>query len=242
MYQLMTKNLIKMIFSCAAILIGALCFGDEPLSEVPLSEGAASESLWTHSVGVVLSPAYHSMKVRDEGCKNVFVPRVSAVYYAEKQGGFCIDGTLSAGVALSKDVKLESEDQLASAFSLGASLGFGYAFHPTEKLTLSPLATVSLDWSHFKFTKEFSAKLSTGTATDDWTQTDDFLTFGIGAELISAYKCTERMSLFSACAVRFFDAGNQWRAGTNQGHDYDDSFEIRGNFSVVPSLGLSWIL
>lgn len=201
---------------------------------------AFCQSSWHHSTGLSLNPAFYSLNEREDGTKNLFIPRASARYYGEHENSFCVSGTIDAGCALSSDITLQGEDQLSTGLALGVSCGAGYAFHPLERLTVCALGSLALDWERFSFKKEIAASLSTGKAKSKWTETDDILTLSIGAELLSFWKCTDRLSLFASCAVRFIDAGAIWINGTNQGQDYDSTSEIRGSVTASPSFGVAW--
>ena len=215
----------KAMFILGALLSGALAF---------------CQSSWSHSAGLSVNPAFYSLNVRDDGAKNLYIPRLSLRYYGEHQSGICLSATLDAGCALSKDITLQGEDQISSGLALGTSLAAGYAFHPLDRLTLSALGSLSLDWERFSFKKEITAALTNGRAKSEWTQTDDLLTLAVGAEVLSLWKCTDRLSLFASCAVRFIDAGAIWINGRNQGQDYDSTSEIRGSVTASPSFGLAW--
>ncbi|MBQ6028548.1 MAG: hypothetical protein IJL24_03345, partial [Treponema sp.] len=131
----------------------------------------------------------------------------------------------------------------ATAKGLGMELvfGAGYAFNINDRLTLSALGSLSLDWLRFKYKKVISAQTSSGNVTAEWTQSDNALFVGLGAELLASFKLTERIALVGSFAMRFLDGGKLWKKGNAMGKNYDSSFDLRGNFSVAPSLGARWI-
>ncbi len=211
----------KFFLAAAVAFFGALAFGHN----------------WKHSAGLSLAPAWHSIHVRGEGDKSSFVPQLSARYFGEMDNGFCLTGTVGAGVLASKDFKLDNEGDFAAGPSLGLSFGAGYAFHIGERCTLAALGSLSFDWAQIRKRKELSTITSYGRITGSWTQKDDLLLFGIGAEILGIFKLSDRVSLLCSLAVRYFDAGALIRSGEKQGKSYDDSFEARGNLCVAPSIG-----
>ena len=100
---------------------------------------------------------------------------------------------------------------------------------------------MSLDWTRFKYKKTIYAGTSYGAVTAEWTQNDNALFVGLGAELLASFKLTERIALVGSFAMRFVDGGKLWKKGSAMGKNYDSSFDLRGNFSVTPSLGARWI-
>ena len=218
-------NIKKSLLAAVVALAGALVFG----------------KTWSHSIGLALATPVYSFNVKEEGCKSAFAPQLSARYYGERENGFCLTGTANAGVLISKDFKLDNEDDVAAGLSLGLSFGAGYAFHVSDSFTFAALGSLSFDCAKVRKRKEFSAAVSYGTVTSKWTQTETLLAFGIGAEALGIFKLTDRVSLWGSLAFRFFDAGTFVRDGEKQGNSYSKSFEVRGNVSVTPSFGASWI-
>lgn len=221
------SSMKKVFLFCAAIFAGALAFG---------------QSSWMHSAGLAVSTPYLSFNTKDDGAKNIFAPQLLARYYGERSNGFCVQGTFGAGCAATGDFALGNDSAFVGGFSMGLSLGAGWAFHPFDKWTLAALGSLSLDWERFKLKKQVSERIphSFSYYTSEWKETDNLLAFGIGAELLASYKFSDRISFFASCALRFFDAGTLWREGRNRGMNYDNSSEIRGNVSVTPSFGAAW--
>ena len=214
----------KVVLGCAVIFAGALAFGQS----------------WSHLAGLALAAPVYSFNVREEGAKTAFAPQVSARYYGERDNGFCLTGTASAGVLISKDFKLDAENDVAAGLALGLSLGAGYAFHASDAFTFAVLGSLSFDCAKVSKKKELTAALSYGTVTTSWTQNETLLSLGLGVEALGIYKLTDRVSLWGSLAVRFIDAGTLIRNGENQGRNYSKSFEVRGNVSVTPSFGAAW--
>ena len=121
------------------------------------------------------------------------------------------------------------------------TMGAGYAFDITDRFALAALGSMSLDWTRFKYKKTIYAGTSYGAVTAEWTQSDNALFVGLGAELLASFKLTERIALVGSFAMRFLDGGKLWKKGSAMGKNYDSSFDLRGNFSVAPSLGARWI-
>ena len=203
---------------------------------------ACSMSLaaWEHSVGLEASAPFFSINAKGDGIKNVIEPQGTVRYFGQAQNGFCVSSALSAGLAISKDFTLQGESSTAKGFGMGLALGAGYAFNITDRFTLAALGTISLDWLRFKYKKDISAKVGSGYNSAEWTQTDNALFVGVGAELLARFKLTDHISIVGSFAARFLDGGKLWKKGSNIGKDYDSSFDLRGNFSVTPSLGASW--
>ena len=176
---------------------------------------AMSLSAWEHSVDLEIASPYFSINAKNDGIKNVIEPQLSARYYGKES---------------------------ATAKGLGMELAFGagYAFNINDRLTLSALGSLSLDWLRFKYKKEISARASSGNVTAEWTQSDNALFVGIGAELLARFKLTDHISIAGSLAMRFLDGGKLWKKGSNIGKNYDSSFDLRGNFILTPSLGASW--
>ena len=217
-------NMKKILLAAAVVFFGAFAFGQG----------------WSHSVGLSLNPAYYSVNVKGQDVKSAFVPQISARYFGEMDNGFCLTGTIGGGILVSKDFKLSTEDDVAIGPSIGLSVGAGYAFHIGERLTLAALGSLSFDWMEVRKNKDISAKVSDKSYSSSWTQKEDLLLFGIGAEILGTFKLSDHISLLGSLAVRFFDAGTLKRSGDNQGKSYDNSFEVRGNLSVTPSIGAAW--
>ena len=216
----------KVLIALCAAAACALCF---------------AEGGWKNSVGLALEAPWLNAKIDGNGTKTAFAPRVSARYFGGFEKGFCVEAKAGAGLAFSEDFKLESESGFSKGLAAGASIGAGYAFGFGKRFSLAALGLVSMDWARFKFKKEIKAPVSSGYATSEWTQTDDFIAFGIGAEILANLRLTEHFSVFASAACEFLDAGFLRREGNNQGRAYDDSFDVRGKFSVTPSLGAAWV-
>lgn len=195
-----------------------------------------AQSPWSHRVCGGVSVPYLSLDVKDDDTNSIFAPEVSVRYLALHENGFCLTGALGAGVPFSSDFVLEDGDKTASGYGMALSLGVGYAFVNTEKLTFAALGSVGLDWFRFAFKKEITAQGTSKTA--EWTQTDNVLTFGVGLELLAMYHLSESLSLFADCAVRYIDAGRVWIEGKKISTDYDHHSDIRNYVSVHPSLGV----
>ena len=215
----------KVLLICAALLAGALAFG---------------EATWTHSFGLGAATPFLSMDADDDGLKNVFAPQLMARYYAERSNGFCVQATLGAGCAMSESFKLGDDSDFAAGVATGLSFGAGWAFKVSEKLTFSALGSLSFDWSRFKLKKDITARLLYGSLSREWTETNDLLAFGIGAEILANCKLSDRLSLFISLAARFFDAGALRRKGVKEYIPYSSSYEIRGTVSVTPAVGVAW--
>lgn len=218
------KNVRKILLAAAVAFFGALAFGQS----------------WSHSAGLSLVPAYCSVNVRGDDDKSAFVPQIAARYFGEAPNGFCLTGTAGAGLVVSDDFKLSTENDVSTGPSVGLSVGAGYAFHFGERFTLAALGSLSFDWMEIKKKKDITAALSYGSASSSWTQKEDLFLFGIGAEVLGKFKMTDRISLLGSIAVRFFDAGTLKRSGDYQGKSYETSLEARGNVSVTPSIGAAW--
>ena len=201
---------------------------------------AVSLSAWENSAGVEVSAPFFSVETKGDGTKNVIEPQGTLRYFGKAKNGFCVSAAASAGVPFSKNFTLDGEDATSKGIGAGIALGAGYAFDFGERVTLAALGSVSLDWQRFSYKKEFSARAGSTYYKSEWTQTDDALFAGLGAELLARFKLSNHISLVAACAARFVDGGTLWKKGTKQGKDYDSSYDLRGNFSVVPSLGASW--
>ena len=201
---------------------------------------AMSLSAWEHSAGLELSAPFFSVNAKDDGTKNVIEPQGKLRYFGRASNGFCLSAELGAGGAFSKNFSLENEDATAKGFGMTLAFGAGYAFDIGERWTLAALGSLSLDWLRFKYKKEISASLSSGKATAEWTQTDNALFAGIGLELFAMFRLTNNISLAASFAARFIDGGSLWKSGTNIGNDYDETYDLRGNFSLVPSFGATW--
>ena len=215
---------MKKLFACVALAL--VC--------------AMSMSAWEHSAGFEISSPFFSVNTRGDGTKNIVEPQGTARYFGRAQNGFCVSSALSMGCAISDDFTLQGERATAKGFGMGLALGAGYVFDITDRLSLAALGSLSLDWARFQYKKEFSARVSSAYVTGEWTQTDDALFAGLGAELLARFKLTDKISLVGSFAARFIDGGKLWKSGTNISKDYSDSFELRGNFSLTPSLGASW--
>ncbi len=202
---------------------------------------AMSLSAWEHSAGLEIGSPYFSINSRGDGVKKVTQPQLTARYFGKASNGFCVSATLSPGLAFSKDFTLQGENATAKGFGLELTMGAGYAFDITDRFALAALGSMSLDWTRFKYKKTIYAGTSYGAVTAEWTQNDNALFFGIGAELLASFKLTERIALVGSFAMRFVDGGKLWKKGSNIGKNYDSSFDLRGNFSVTPSLGARWI-
>lgn len=218
------KSVKKILFAAAVAFCGAIVFGQG----------------WSHSAGLSLTPAYYSVNVRGDDCKDAFVPQISARYIGQASNGFCLAGTLGAGLVVSEDFKLDGEDDVSAGPSLALCAGAGYAFHFGERLTLAALGSISFDWMQVKKRKDIHAAVSGGSVSSSWTQEENLFLFGIGAELLGTFKISDRVSLLGSLAVRFFDAGTLARSGDKQGKSYETSFEARGNVCVAPSIGAAW--
>ena len=201
---------------------------------------AASLSAWENSVGIEISAPFFSVETKGDGTKNIIEPQGTVRYFGKAQNGFCVSAAASAGVPFSKNFTLNGEDATANGVGETLAVGAGYAFGFGERVTLAVLGSVSLDWVRFSYKREFSAKAGSNYYKSEWTQTDDALFVGLGAELLARFKLSNHISLAAACAARFVDGGALWKNGTKQGKDYDLTYDLRGNFSVVPSLGASW--
>lgn len=202
--------------------------------------GSMSLAAWEHSAGFEISAPFFSINAKGDGVKNVIEPQVTARYFGLAENGFCVSSTLNAGLAISKDFTLQGENAASKGFGMGLTFEAGYAFDITDRLTIAALGSLSLDWFRFKYRKEVSAKTSTGSVSSEWTQTDNALFVGLGAELLARYRLTEHISLVGSLAARFLDGGKLWKKGNNIGKDYESSFDLRGNFILTPSLGASW--
>ena len=202
---------------------------------------AMSLSAWEHSVGLEIASPYFSINAKNDGIKNVIEPQLSARYYGKAANGFCVSAALGIGLPISKDFTLQGESATAKGLGMELVFGAGYAFNINDRLTLSALGSLSLDWLRFKYKKEISARASSGNVTAEWTQSDNALFVGIGAELLARFKLTDHISIAGSLAMRFLDGGKLWKKGSNIGKNYDSSFDLRGNFSVTPSLGARWI-
>ncbi|MCR5045379.1 MAG: hypothetical protein K6A42_02230 [Treponema sp.] len=201
---------------------------------------AFAQESWTHMAGLSFSAPFYSMEVKGDGTKNIFSPQGTARYFGAAPNGFCISGTFGMGPAFSKNFSLGDDSLSSTGLSLSFSAGAGYAFGITDRFTLAALGSLSLDWMRYKFKKEIKAATSYGSLSTEWTQSDNLLAFGIGAELLGFYSLTDRISLFASFAFRFFDAGRLWREGKNEGRSYDATYDLRGNFSITPSIGATW--
>lgn len=201
---------------------------------------AASMSAWEHSAGFEISAPFFSVNTRGDGTKNIIEPQGTARYFGRAQNGFCVSSALNMGCAISDDFTLQGESASAKGFGMGLSLGAGYVFDITDRFSLAALGSFSLDWARFEYKKEISARVSSSYVTAEWTQTDDALFASLGAELLARFKLTDKISLVGSFAARFIDGGKLWKNGTNVSKEYSDSFELRGNFSLTPSLGASW--
>lgn len=195
-----------------------------------------AQSPWSHRVGAGVSVPYFSLDVKDDDTNSVFATEASVRYLTLHENGFCLTGAIGAGSSFSSDFVLEDGDKTAGGYGMALSLGAGYAFINTEKLTFAALGSVGLDWFRFAFKKEISAEGTSQTA--EWTQTDNILAFGVGLELLAMYHLSERLSLFADCAVRYIDAGSVWIEGKKISTDYDRHSEIRSYISLHPSLGV----
>ena len=202
---------------------------------------AMSLSAWEHSAGLEIGSPYFSINSRGDGVKKVTQPQLTARYFGKASNGFCVSATLSPGLAFSKDFTLQGENATAKGFGLELTMGAGYAFDITDRFALAALGSMSLDWTRFKYKKTIYAGTSYGAVTAEWTQNDNALFVGLGAELLASFKLTERIALVGSFAMRFVDGGKLWKKGSNMGKNYDSSFDLRGNFSVTPSLGARWI-
>lgn len=202
---------------------------------------AMSLCAWEHSAGLEIGSPYFSVNSRGDGVKKVTQPQLTARYFGKASNGFCVSATLSPGLAFSKDFTLQGENATAKGFGLELTMGAGYAFDITDRFALAALGSMSLDWTRFKYKKTIYAGTSYGAVTAEWTQNDNALFVGLGAELLASFKLTERIALVGSFAMRFVDGGKLWKKGSNMGKNYDSSFDLRGNFSVTPSLGARWI-
>lgn len=196
---------------------------------------------WMHSADVEISSPFFSVQSKGDGTKNIIEPQGTFRYFGKAQNGFCTSGTLSVGVPLSKNFTLDGEDATAKGVGLGIAMGAGYDFTLGERVTLAALGSVSFDWLRFSYKKEYYARAGSINYTSEWTQTDDAIFLGLGVELLSRFKLSNHISLVAVCAARFVDGGILWKNGNKQGRNYDTSYDLRGNFSVVPALGVSWI-
>lgn len=203
---------------------------------------ALSLSAWEHSAGFEFSAPFFSINAKSDGIKNVFEPQGTLRYFGKAQNGFCVSGALGFGIPLSKNFTLDGEDATARGFGMEMAFGAGYAFEITDRFTLAALGSLSLDWTHFKYSKQLSYQIYRGRVTGggEWTQTDNALFVGVGAEALARFKLTDKLSLVGSCALRFLDGGTLWKSGSRQNLNYDISCDLRGNFSVTPSVGASW--
>ena len=204
------------------------------------SLGFAQEA-WENSVGISLSAPYYSLQIRDEGNKDAFVPSVSARYFGFFEKGFCVDTSLGVGLATSEDFKLEAETGTSKGLAMNLTAGAGYNFSLSERWSISILGNLTLDWMQYRFLKEIKTPVSTGYATSEWTQSDNSISFGIGAKFLAQFKASEHIAIFASASAGFWDAGSLWIEGTKYGNPIESTSEIRGNFFVTPSLGVSWI-
>lgn len=200
-----------------------------------------SLSAWEHSAGLEIGSPYFSINSRGDGVKKVTQPQLTARYFGKASNGFCVSATLSPGLAFSKDFTLQGESATAKGFGMELTMGAGYAFDITDRFALAALGSMSLDWTRFKYKKNIYAGTSYGTVTAEWTQSDNALFVGLGAELLASFKLTDHISIVGSFAMRFVDGGKLWKKGSAMGKNYNSSFDLRGNFSVAPSLGARWI-
>ncbi len=199
-----------------------------------------SLSAWEHNLGLEAGLSSAFLRANDDGNKNIFEPSLQARYYGVAANGFCLSFAMGTGLALSSDFTLQNEKTTSKGFGMNFALGAGYEFILNERMTLAALGSLSLDWLRFTYKKEFKAPLSDGYASADWTQTDDALFAGIGAELLYRFFLTEHLSLSASCAIRFIDGGTLWKKGKKIGRDYDNSQTLRGYLIVTPALGACW--
>ena len=201
---------------------------------------AFGQSSWKHSAGAAVNASLYSFRVWGDGEKNAFVPQLSARYYGEAQNGFCVSGTFGFGLSVSRNFKLDNENNVCAGLAFGTTIGAGYAFHNSSRGTFALLGTLSFDWMTYKFKKTISANVSGGTVSSEWTQEDSLFAFGIGLEAIGFFPLTNRLSLYGTLGLKFFDAGKLRINGKKLGRSYNDSFEIRGNVALIPSFGVMW--
>lgn len=203
---------------------------------------AMSLAAWEHSAGLEFSAPFFSINAKSDGIKNLIETHGTARYFGKAQNGFCVSGTLGMGGAFSENFTLQGEDATAKGFGMELALGAGYAFELTDRLTLAALGSLSLDWAKFKYKKQIPPVVYSGyySGGGEWTQTDNALFVGLGVEILARFKLTDRLSLIGSFAARFLDGGTLWKSGTYMNRDYDISVDLRGNFSLTPSLGASW--
>lgn len=201
---------------------------------------AFGRSSWKHSAGAAATASFYSLHVKGDGVKNAFVPQLSLRYFGQMDNGFCLSGTFDAGWSVSKKFKLDTENKFSAGLALGTTIGAGYAFHFSDRWTLAVLGTLSFDWMLYKFKKTIYANVSGGSVSSDWTQKDSLFAFGIGCEALGIFPLTPHLSMYGTLGFKFFDAGKLERSVNKQGRSYKDSFEVRGNFAVIPSFGVMW--
>ncbi len=211
-----------------------------PLAFILFLSFAMSLSAWEHNLGLEAGFPCISLRANDDGNKNIFEPALQARYYGVAENGFCLSAAIGAGLPISKDFTLNGESATAKGFGMNLALGAGYEFVLSQRLTLAALGSLSLDWLRFSYKKEFKAPITGGYATADWTQTDDALFAGIGAEVLARFFLTDQLSLSASCALRFIDGGTLWKNGSKIGRDYDNSQNLRGNIIFTPTLGACW--
>ena len=220
---------------------------DKPAEECILCnevQNAIGDSLgkkWRHLIGAAFTVPVTQYKINKEKINSVNFG-INLSYMGMSRFGFATRATVSAGAAVTDDIKFEEDDD-SQVGSYGAlELGVGMGFVNNAFFTFAMFAMVGIEYATFETDENAYDHKELGSVDRSFSETIAALT--LGGDIVARLAFTEHVGVFVSVGGRWVvstasETVIKYRKGdfTRTESFLDDG---RGNFSIVPTLGIMW--
>ena len=212
----------KIITILSAFVFGAMVFAE------------GSEKNYDSFIGAGVSGIFSNYKVDDDGSrKNLGGGFDLSLFTVNKENGFSLKADFGAGFVTTKDFpNMGREKGLYTVLNGGA----GYSFLHTEDTIFSVFGMCSIGRTFFTDDSNVSSYSDMSFKQ---------LTYGVGADVTFMKRVENRLYLFANVGARF-EMGTESVTYSNEKNNVTSysgvTRDILGNFSVTPTIGLTWKL
>ena len=220
---------------------------DKPAEECILCnevQNAIGDSLgkkWRHLIGAAFTVPITQYKINKEKI-NLVNLGINLSYMGMSRFGFTTRATISAGATMTDDIKFEGEDD-SPVGSYGAlELGVGMSFVNNAFFTFAMYAMVGIEYATFETDENAYDHEELGTVDRSFSETVAALT--LGGDIVARIAFTEHVGVFVSVGGRWVASTASETVFKYRKGDYTrtESYldDGRGNFSIVPTLGVMW--
>lgn len=209
--------------------------------EVQNALGDSLAKKWTHFIGAAVTVPITQYKINHQKI-DLIDYGINVSYMLVSRWGFSTRFTVSAGGSATDNIRFDDSDDWQIGSYGAVELGAGMSFVNNSFFTFAFFAMAGIEYVTFETEENAYSHKELGSVDRSFSETLAGLT--LGGDLVMRVALAERVGLFVS-------VGGRWVASTasettvkyRQG-DYTRTESViddgRGNFSIVPTLGLMW--